>query len=91
VSITACKPWLVAELSVIDPEVVVALGATAPAHCWARRSRLMRDRGKLMPGRRAAHSTKHRRRAPFVMVDDPSLGVLRATTAKRPTPVCWPT
>ena len=27
--LTACRPWLVAELAVVDPEVVVCLGATA--------------------------------------------------------------
>src|SRR5688500_8075480 len=27
--VTACKPWLVAEVEVIRPEVIVALGATA--------------------------------------------------------------
>ena len=27
--ITACRPWLVAELRLVDPEVIVCLGATA--------------------------------------------------------------
>jgi uracil-DNA glycosylase len=49
VAINACKPWLVAEVSLIDPEVVVALGATATRALLGTTVKVMRDRGTLMP------------------------------------------
>jgi DNA polymerase len=46
--ITACRPWLVEELRVVDPEVVVCLGATAVRALLGPSVRVMRDRGELM-------------------------------------------
>jgi uracil-DNA glycosylase len=46
--ITACKPWLVEELRVVDPEVVVCLGATAVRALLGTSVRVMRDRGEVM-------------------------------------------
>lgn len=34
----ACRPWLLAELRLLDPDVVVALGATATRRCSGPRS-----------------------------------------------------
>jgi uracil-DNA glycosylase family protein len=31
--ISACRPWLEAEIAVVKPKVIVALGATAARHC----------------------------------------------------------
>ncbi len=45
----ACKPWLDAELSLLAPEVVVALGATAAAVLLGPTFRVTRQRGQLMP------------------------------------------
>ena len=45
----ACKPWLLAELAVVDPEVVVLLGATAGRALLGPTFRVTRDRGRLMP------------------------------------------
>ncbi|SDF14125.1 DNA polymerase [Blastococcus fimeti] len=45
----ACGPWLEAELTVLRPEVVVALGATAAKALIAPSFRITRDRGRLMP------------------------------------------
>jgi uracil-DNA glycosylase family protein len=42
---SACKPWLEAELGVIDPEVVVALGATAGKALLGPSFRVTKQRG----------------------------------------------
>jgi uracil-DNA glycosylase len=46
--ITACRPWLVEELRLLDPQVVVCLGATAVRALLGSSVRVMRDRGALM-------------------------------------------
>jgi DNA polymerase len=45
----ACRPWLDAELALLAPEVVVALGATAAAVLLGRSFRVTKQRGQLMP------------------------------------------
>ena len=47
--IGACRPWLVAEFSVLDPEVVVALGATAAKALFGPSFRVTKSRGVLLP------------------------------------------
>ncbi|PPK98410.1 DNA polymerase [Kineococcus xinjiangensis] len=46
--ITACKPWLAAELARVDPDVVVCLGATAAKALLPKDFRVTRQRGQLM-------------------------------------------
>ena len=46
--ITACKPWLAAELRVVDPSVIVALGATAAKALLGPSVRVTKDRGVVM-------------------------------------------
>jgi DNA polymerase len=43
--VAACRPWLEAELTVVDPKVVVAMGATATASLLGPSVRVTRDRG----------------------------------------------
>jgi DNA polymerase len=45
----ACRPWLVAEFALLDPEVVVALGATAAKALFGPSFRVTKSRGVLMP------------------------------------------
>jgi DNA polymerase len=47
--IAACRPWLMAELSVLDPQVVVALGATAAQSLLGSTFRVSKQRGVLLP------------------------------------------
>jgi uracil-DNA glycosylase family protein len=47
--IGACRPWLVAEFAVLDPEVVVALGATAAKALFGPSFRVTKSRGMLLP------------------------------------------
>lgn len=46
--INACRPWLDEELSLIQPEVVVCLGATAAQALLGRTFSVVKDRGKLL-------------------------------------------
>jgi uracil-DNA glycosylase len=43
----ACRPWLQAEIEVVDPTIVVALGATAAKALLGRDFRLTRHRGEV--------------------------------------------
>jgi DNA polymerase len=49
VEISACRPWLEAELSAIGPELVVCLGATAAQSLIGRDFRITAQRGKFFP------------------------------------------
>ena len=46
--IAACRPWLEAELDVIEPRVLVCLGATAAQALLGRDFRVSRQRGDLV-------------------------------------------
>jgi DNA polymerase len=47
--IVACRPWLVAELEIVGPDVMVCLGATAAKAIFGPAFRLTRERGELLP------------------------------------------
>jgi uracil-DNA glycosylase family protein len=47
--IAACRPWLEAELSLLSPEVVVTLGATAGRALLGSSFRVTKSRGVLLP------------------------------------------
>jgi len=53
--ITACRPWLEAEIDSIDPHVVVCLGATAARSLLGQGFRLTKERGKALKTRWAPH------------------------------------
>jgi len=46
--LAACRPWLDAELEVVQPEALVCLGATAAQALLGRGFRVTRDRGTLL-------------------------------------------
>ena len=46
--ISACRPWVEAELAVVKPKVIVCLGATAAQALLGRDVRVTRDRGRLI-------------------------------------------
>lgn len=48
--ISACLPWLEAELTVVEPELVVCLGASAAKAIINPSVRVTKDRGQLYPG-----------------------------------------
>jgi uracil-DNA glycosylase len=45
---TACRPWLEAELAVVQPRVLVLLGATAAQSLLGRQFRVTQNRGQLV-------------------------------------------
>jgi DNA polymerase len=53
--ITACRPWLDAELVVLKPRVVVCLGATAAQALLGRTFRVTQQRGQLLAAGFAEH------------------------------------
>jgi len=61
----ACRPWLVAEFGLLDPEIVVALGATAAKALFGPSFRVTKSRGMLLPWPASAYDP-----AEFGRVDD---------------------
>jgi uracil-DNA glycosylase len=51
--IQACRPWLDVELAVVQPEVLVCLGASAAQALLGRNFRVSRRRGELVTSRLA--------------------------------------
>lgn len=49
VEIEACFPWLEAEIGVVAPRIVVALGATAAQVLFGKAFRVTRERGRFVP------------------------------------------
>ena len=75
--IVACQPWVEAELAAVQPELIVALGATAARAVIGPDVRVTRDRGRLI----VRDTTAGPRR--FVPTIHPS-AVLRVPDADRP-------
>lgn len=58
--VTACRPWLEAEIEAIQPKIIVALGSTAAQAVLARAVRVTQERGKFIPiGSREVFITIH--------------------------------
>lgn len=55
IEIRACQPWLQAELTVVKPQLVVALGATAALSLMGPKFRLTQHRGELVSSPLAEH------------------------------------
>ena len=80
VHIQACRPWLSAELAVVDPEVVVCLGATASRALFGPAFRVTRQRGVLFP-RVPRRSDPALLRSAWLMATVHPSAVLRASDA----------
>jgi uracil-DNA glycosylase len=59
--IKACAPWLEAEMDVVDPEVLVCLGATAVNAVIGSKAKVMKDHGQFVESKlgRTAMPTLH--------------------------------
>ena len=53
--IEACRPWLDRELKVVQPKILVCLGASAAQALLGKDFRVSRDRGKVVPSELAPH------------------------------------
>jgi uracil-DNA glycosylase family protein len=49
--VTACRPWVEAEIALIRPEIVVCLGATAARALLGNDFRIMKERGRFLATR----------------------------------------
>ncbi len=49
IEITACRPWLDAEIAVVRPQVIVCLGATAAQALLGRNFKVSTQRGRPLP------------------------------------------
>ncbi len=49
--ISACQPWLEAELGILQPKIVVCLGATAATAIFGPAFRITQQRGAVLPSR----------------------------------------
>ena len=68
IEIAACRPWLEAEIALVKPEVIVALGATAAQALLGPQFRVTKQRGQFI------ESTL----APYVMATVHPSSILRA-------------
>ena len=68
IEITACKPWIEAEIEVVHPQVIVCLGATAAQALLGRDFKVSTQRGVWVPSPLA----------PFVMATVHPSSLLRA-------------
>jgi uracil-DNA glycosylase len=55
--IRACRPWLAAEINLIQPQIVVCLGATAAQSIFGSTYRLTKERGQFVRNSWAPHVT----------------------------------
>jgi DNA polymerase len=76
--VVACRPWLAAELRLIDPDVIVALGATAGKSLMGNDFRVTRSRGTTIAWPPPGMAAADRRSILLVPTVHPS-AVLRAT------------
>jgi uracil-DNA glycosylase len=53
--VAACRPWLDAEVAVVEPRVLVCLGATAAQALLGRQFRVTRERGRPVESDLAEH------------------------------------
>src|SRR4026207_2362795 len=66
--IASCRPWLEAEIALIKPDVIVALGATAAQALLGAQFRVTKQRGEFIPSKLA----------PYVMATVHPSSILRA-------------
>lgn len=75
--IVACWPWLAAELRVVDPELVVCLGATAAKTLLGQSFRITRERGQIVELPDSARDSGYRGQPHVLATVHPS-AILRA-------------
>jgi DNA polymerase len=67
----ACAPWLEAELAVVKPTLLIALGATAARALYGTKVKVMRDRGTFVESDHAALATVTIHPSSLLRIDDP--------------------
>jgi uracil-DNA glycosylase family protein len=83
--IAACRPWLDAELSLISPELVVVLGATAARALLGASFRITKQRGQLMPFESPGSSEDAGVHSAWILATTHPSAVLRVPPEQRET------
>lgn len=78
--IVACRPWLVAELDLLEPEILVCLGATAAKAIFGPSFRLTEHRGELLTVPELDGTSWAGNRSPRVLATIHPSAVLRTLT-----------
>lgn len=76
--VEACKPWLAAELALLDPDVVVVLGATAGKALLGPSFRVTKMRGLVLPWPPDGQAESEKRQAATLVPTIHPSAVLRA-------------
>jgi DNA polymerase len=71
IEVSACRPWLEAELAVVRPQIVVCLGATAARSMLGDQFRLMKQHGQWMESRWAPRTMATIHPSAVLRGDDP--------------------
>jgi uracil-DNA glycosylase family protein len=82
--VAACRPWLSAELSLVAPELVVVLGATAAKALLGPSFRITKQRGQLMPFESTLLDEDAAIKATWIIATTHPSAVLRVPDADRP-------
>jgi uracil-DNA glycosylase family protein len=69
--IRACRPWLDAEIEVVNPQALVALGATAAKALFGSSFRVSRQRGEFVESELAPLVTATVHPSSILRIDDP--------------------
>jgi uracil-DNA glycosylase len=70
--VTACKPWMEAELERVAPQIVVCLGATAAKAVFSAQFRLTAQRGKFLESRFAGKTIATYHPSAVLRADSPA-------------------
>jgi uracil-DNA glycosylase len=70
--VTACKPWMEAEIERVAPEIVVCLGATAAKAVFGAQFRLTEQRGKFLDSRFAGKTLATYHPSAVLRADSPA-------------------
>jgi DNA polymerase len=81
--ITACRPWLDAELTLVSPEIIIALGATAARALLGSSFRITKQRGQIMPFHSADDAEDAAVHSTWIMATAHPSAVLRVPDADR--------
>jgi uracil-DNA glycosylase len=71
--VTACQPWLLAEIKLITPEVLVCLGATAAGSLFGSKVKVSTHRGRLFESDYAPQNLVTIHPSAILRVPDPRL------------------
>jgi uracil-DNA glycosylase len=85
----ACRPWLEAEVAVVKPDVIVALGAVAARSLYGTAVRVMRDRGSLVDSDLAPIATVTVHPSSLIRIDDPDERKLARAEFERDLARAW--